>query len=165
MRRAFSAAGSRREAEADVALDGQPGEHAALLEDEDPAGVGSFHRLTVDRHAARRGRHESADDVQERGLSAPGRPEDAHELSLAYVERHVVQDGDFVAVRPKGLRKAVDPDLRAYAPSPLWGEGRGQGLFSQSHDATAGAGAAPASLAASISVYPQAIALSARDAS
>ena len=63
---------------------------------------------------------ETADDVEQRRLAAARRAEDADELALADVEVDVVRDRDLVAVRPKRLRKTLDPDLRASAPCPLW---------------------------------------------
>ena len=69
------------QAEADVVADGQPGEDAALLEDEDPPRSGPSDRLPLDEHLAPRRRQEAADDVQQRGLAATRRADDADELA------------------------------------------------------------------------------------
>ena len=48
MRCSRSWRGQFEEAEADVAFDGEPGKDAALLEDEDAAGVGTVHGFAID---------------------------------------------------------------------------------------------------------------------
>src|SRR6266540_2412383 len=101
------------EAEADVALDGQPGEDAALLKDENPARVGAADLLPVDPHGAGGRREKAGNDVQERGLAAAGRAEDADELSLAHVQGDVLEHADVVLLRPEGHVEAADLDLHA----------------------------------------------------
>src|ERR1700687_1402968 len=59
------------------------------------------------------GREETGHQVQERRFAAPGRAENADELAFSHVEVDVLEDADFVPVRPEGHLKAADFELRS----------------------------------------------------
>ena len=98
MRRCRSAAARLEQAEADVAFDREPGEHAALLKHEDAPRIGAVHRLAVDEDLAARRREEAGHDVQQRGFAAARGAEQADELAFAHFEADVVQHVDAAAV-------------------------------------------------------------------
>ena len=60
-----------------------------------PPALGLAHRaegLALDRHRARRGRIQAAEDVQQRRFAGAGAPHDGNALAGMYVEVHAVQD-------------------------------------------------------------------------
>ena len=65
------------QAEADVAFDGEPGEDAAFLEDEDAARVGAAHCFAIDGYLPAGRREKSGHGIQQRRFAAAGGAEQA----------------------------------------------------------------------------------------
>src|SRR5947209_7395214 len=78
-------------AELDVPTYRQPREEAQLLENQNAICSWSADRGAVDENLAGGLRMKSGDQVQERGLTAPRRPDDAQELSRLYLKADVIQ--------------------------------------------------------------------------
>jgi hypothetical protein len=64
----------------DVGLDAQPGQERVALEHHGPIRSGPGHRLTVEEGHAGIGRHQAADDVEQRRLAAARVTDERHEL-------------------------------------------------------------------------------------
>jgi len=95
--RVAPAARCLREAERqlDVLGGGQPREEGRLLEEQ--AGA------AADPDLAARQLVQAADQVEQRGLAAARRPDEADELARAYLERDALEGKHVVAARPVGL--------------------------------------------------------------
>src|SRR5262245_8046749 len=75
------------EPEGDVAERGAPREELReILEHDAAVEPLSVHRLAGDANIAGRGFQEARDQVEQRGLAAAGRPDDAQELGLFEIE-------------------------------------------------------------------------------
>ena len=83
----------------DVAQHRAPGQQARLLEDEGPIRARSGDRPSVEDQRPAGQRKETVDRVQERGLAAARRTDDAHELAFADFEVRAV-DGEEVILAP-----------------------------------------------------------------
>ena len=70
-------------AELDVAANRQPGKQAEFLKDQDAIGPRPAHRRAIDQNLSRSLRLQTGDQVQQRGLAASGRTDDAEKLSRA----------------------------------------------------------------------------------
>ena len=99
------------EAKLDVLEDREPREEGVLLEDDAAVGAGARDLLAVHQDAALRGLLEATDDVQERGLAAAGRPDDAHELVLVDVEVGAVEGNHLALAGVELLDHVLDVDL------------------------------------------------------
>ena len=88
-----------------------PREDAVLLEDEDAPRVGAADLDPVDGDHARVGRLEAADDVEQRGLAAARRPEQAHELARGDAQVDVLQHLELVVLALERLAQAGHLDL------------------------------------------------------
>src|SRR5262249_55597797 len=84
----------------------------AFLEDEDVPGIGAAHWLALHEHLAARGLEEAGDDVQESGLAAAGRPDEADELAGPDLDVNALQDaGPLAAVLGReGQVQVADQD-------------------------------------------------------
>ena len=85
--------GELEEAEADIAFDGEPGKDAALLEDEDAAGIGSGDYLAIDADLSAGGGEEAGHGAEQRRFAAAGGAEEADELSFGNFEVDVFEHG------------------------------------------------------------------------
>src|SRR5580700_10047283 len=84
-------------AEADVFQDGVPGKQRVLLEHEgDVLRHRPAHRLAGDFDSAAGWRHQAADDVEQRGLAAAARPDQAEQFAAGDVERRVGKRADML---------------------------------------------------------------------
>ncbi len=82
-------------AEFDVLGDGLPGEQRVLLEHDAAVGTGRRHPLAVDAGALPRADwREAGDRADDRGLSAPRRPEHAQEFAATDLEIDLAQGLD-----------------------------------------------------------------------
>jgi len=83
----------------DVAQHRAPGQQARLLEDEGPIRARTGDRPSVEDQRPAGQRKETVDRVEERGLAAARRTDDAHELAFADFEVRAV-DGEEVILAP-----------------------------------------------------------------
>jgi hypothetical protein len=95
------------QAEPDVPLHGQPGEHAVLLEDDHPPPIRPDDRLAVDAHLPGGRLVEAGHDVEQRGLAAPGGADHHHQLAFVDLEIDALEDVDLLAVAPEHLLHAA----------------------------------------------------------
>src|SRR5260370_4527590 len=98
--------------ELDVLADGEPGEKAQFLENQDAVGARPLDRLAVNQYLTRSLCMQSGNQMQEGGLAASRGPHDAEKLARPNLEIDVIK-------RQKPL-PALGPATRAYfAPAPL----------------------------------------------
>src|ERR1700730_1561239 len=90
-----------------------PGEEGVLLEDHAAIGAGMRHLVPVHEDMPRRGLDEAGDHVQERGLAAAGRAEQAGEAVLGQLEADFVEGQHALGI---ALRDA--PDLNRFHAWP-----------------------------------------------
>src|SRR6185369_909576 len=79
-----------------------------VLEDERGVIAHAGHRRAVEQHGAGVGSGEPREQAQERGLAAPHRADDRHELPLLDVQRHVPKDVTDAGGRGERFREAAD---------------------------------------------------------
>src|SRR5262245_1717884 len=84
---------SQSQPELNVVENRLPGQKHVLLEHVGGAPVDASERFSAHLDAAGGGRQKAGDDVQERRLAAPARPDDGDELTLRDVNRDVVDRG------------------------------------------------------------------------
>jgi hypothetical protein len=94
-------------AELDVLDGGAPGEERVFLEDHPAIGSGLGHLVAVHEDTAGGGLDEARDHVQERGLAAARRPEEAGEAVLGQLEADFVEREHALGI---ALRYALDLD-------------------------------------------------------
>ena len=94
-------------AELDVLADGEPGEQAVFLEDQDAVGARALHGFAVDQDLAGSLRVQARDQMQQRGLAATGGTDDADELSGAHLQIDVVESEQALAA----LRAITEADF------------------------------------------------------
>ena len=95
-----------------------PRQQARLLEHHGAVAARPVDGLAGDLDAPGVERQQARDDVEERGLAAAGRPDDAHELAVLDRQRHVVQRGDRIglALHPEVFRDAMRGELVHISP-------------------------------------------------
>ena len=84
--------GFQLQAEGDVLLHGQPGEHAVFLEDDATLRAGSFDRVAVEQHLAGGRLLEAGQHAHHRGLAAAGRTDHGDEVAVIDVVGDILDD-------------------------------------------------------------------------
>ena len=127
IRDAFVSFGAREfeEAEADVALHGEPGEDAALLEDEDAASVGAGDGFVVDADGSAGGGEEAGHGVEEGRFAAAGGADEADELAVVDGEVDVGEDRGAFAVAREDHVDVVHAEFRGGGWVGVCGDGHG----------------------------------------
>src|SRR5215469_14475499 len=101
----------RRHRVGDVAHDREPREQRVALEDYRAVEARAFDRPIVDDHGAIRGRLESGQDVEHRGLAAAGMADDADEFAARHRQPQLLEHRRVVAARRrKALADAFNGD-------------------------------------------------------
>jgi hypothetical protein len=86
-----------------------------MLEHDAAVGSRCGHRLAVDRDRALLDRQEAADQIEQGGLAAAGRPKQSQELARAHVERYLFERQHRPAARRSvDVADVVDRDLRRF---------------------------------------------------
>src|SRR5262249_21967311 len=94
-----------------VAVGGEPGKQRLLLEHDHALRTGPLDRNPVGKHATGIGLGQSGHDVEQRGLAAARRSNQAEELALADFERNVIEGVDFATPALESLRDPFDRQL------------------------------------------------------
>jgi hypothetical protein len=94
----------------DVVPEREPGEERGVLEDDGAIGPGAGDGLLPFQHTPRGGARQPRDEVQDRGLAAPGRSQQAGELTGRHPKRRIAQDLDLSLGRPDGEGDALERD-------------------------------------------------------
>jgi hypothetical protein len=89
------------QAESNVAFDSEPREDAALLEDEDAAGIGPVHYFAIDFYLSAGGREETSHGAEECRFAATGGAEETNEFSFGNFEADVIEHGHTLAIARK----------------------------------------------------------------
>jgi hypothetical protein len=105
--------GAASPAVADVSGDGSPWEEARLLEYGRAADIGRVDRHAVDAYFALLVGQKASEDVEQRGLAATGRPDDAHEFAVGYVDGDVREGEEFalLAFEPVAISQLINRQL------------------------------------------------------
>ncbi len=96
-------------AELDVPERGPPGEQCILLEDDPAVETRARDRSPIDQDASTAGSAQSAEQVEQGGLTAAARPDQNEEFSTADVQVHVGERGE---VGGRAMRSRVGPDSK-----------------------------------------------------
>ena len=97
------------QAEADVLLDGEPGEQRVALEHHAPVGARAFHRHAIQQHAAAGGVVQPRHDAQQRGFAAARGAEDGDKVVVTHFKINGQQGMCALAFAPfKGARDGLN---------------------------------------------------------
>jgi hypothetical protein len=99
----------------DVAENRTPRQQQRILEHDPDIAVRFCHSLALDQNLAGRGREQSGDHLEQRGLATAGRADHDKELTVIDVKVEGPQRRHVAVARPVGLRHAGEPDPRVRA--------------------------------------------------
>src|SRR5260370_35732006 len=101
--------------ELDVLADGEPGEKAQFLENQDAVGARPLDRLAVNQYLTRSLCMQSGNQMQEGGLAASRGPHDAEKLARPNLEIDVIKrQKPFPALRPVTQAYFAQADLGGF---------------------------------------------------
>jgi hypothetical protein len=89
------------ETEGDVAFDSEPGEDAALLEDENAPGIGPVHDFAVDLYLSAGGGEETSHGAEQCRFAATGGAKETNKFSFGNFKADVIEHGRAFAIACK----------------------------------------------------------------
>src|ERR1035441_9412843 len=115
IRQRLLAAGMAVETEHQVLLHCEPGEHRAMLGDENALRARPAARRTVDADGTPIGALESRNHVHQRRLAAARGTDNGNRLAVAYGKAHAFHNFERSRVRRKALMEIGDDDLSGHS--------------------------------------------------
>src|SRR2546428_2374283 len=108
------------ETELDVRAHVKPGVEGRFLEDNDPLAAGPIDKPAIEERLASGRMIETGNDIEQRRLSAAGRPDDADEFPFIDRKRDAIDRQSVVAPRPEmagGAPPRPQPAARPHPPA------------------------------------------------
>src|SRR5439155_22735701 len=107
------------ETELDVRANVKPGVEGRFLEDNDPLAAGPIDKPAIEERLASGRMIETGNDIEQRRLSAAGRPDDADECPFIDRKRDAIDRQSVVAPRPEMAGEAPERHQRRAGRHPL----------------------------------------------